>query len=43
MAAARWMVLLAAVHTWPGWAIGLAIVGGVLAELAHKHWRGEFA
>ncbi len=43
MVAARWMVLLAAIHTWPGRAILLAIVGGALAELAHKHWRGEFA
>jgi hypothetical protein len=43
MVAARWMVLLAATHTWPGWAIAVAIIGGALAELAHKRRRGEFA
>ena len=35
---ARWVLLLAAVHTWSGAAITAAILAGLAAEYARKHW-----
>jgi hypothetical protein len=39
MKAIRWVLLLAAVHTWPGPAILAAIAAGVIAERLRPHLR----
>jgi hypothetical protein len=44
IAAARWMVLLAAVHQRPGWQIALVVaasaLAGKVAEGARRRWGG---
>ena len=43
IAAARWVLLLAAVHRQSGVVIGLTIAAGLLAEVARKRWApGRF-
>jgi hypothetical protein len=38
LALARWVLLLAAVHTWSGPAIAAVIVAGIVVERLRRHY-----